>query len=198
MNVINKPKIELVPALIISAAVFIIFIILGTMLPDDIAESSLSQIKEIVSQLQGIGPAAMIFVIFMNNALKCLVVILTGFILALPPLVYLGINASLIGILISNARDSGLVLLIAGLAPHGIIEIPAFLFSSALGIGVGHQVYKYITRQESAVKFHLSYSLNFFYKWIVPALLVASLIEVFVTPGIIAGAGGNIPPVMLP
>jgi len=198
MNVTGSNKIDLVPSVIISGAVFIVFIFLGTLLPAEISSGSLSQLKEIVTQLQGMGSVALLVIIFFNNAFKCMIVIFTGIVLGLPPVVYIGINASLIGMLIANSQGIGPAVLIAGLAPHGIIEIPAFLFSAALGIAVGQQAYKFITRQESAVRMHLRYSLNFFFKWIVPALLIASLIEVFVTPAVIAQVGGNTPPVLLP
>ncbi len=198
MNVITSKKIELLPAVLVSTAVFITFIFLGSILPEEISDASLAQVKELVSRLEGIGPFALLVAIFMDNALKCLIVIMTGFILGLPPVIYVGINASLIGILISNSQDIGPAVLLAGIGPHGIIEIPAFLFSAALGIAIGRQVFKFLMRQESSARLHLSYALNFFYKWIIPALLLASIIEVFVTPGVIAAVGGNASPVIVP
>jgi stage II sporulation protein M len=198
MNVITSKKIELLPSIFVVLAVFAAFIFLGTRLPKEVSDASLAQLTEVVSWMKAAGPVASLLSLFLMNTLECFIIIMTGLIIGLPPVISISINASMLGILIANSPDVGPAVLLAGILPHGIIEIPAFLFSAALGIAVGRQVFKFLMREESSARIHLAYALNFFYKWIIPALLLASIIEVFITPGIVLTAGGNGSSMILP
>ena len=190
MNLIQNRKIRLLPHLLISAFVFILFIYLGTLLPTDASDDTMSQLAEMVTQLANLGPIPLTIVIFLNNAFKCLLIILLGVLVGIPSIAYVSINASVIGILIANWPGDAYLTLIAGLLPHGIIEIPLLLLSAAFGLSIGQEVLKFITRQESAVRTQLSSCLRFYYKWIILLLFVAAVIEVFITPQIIALVGG--------
>jgi len=66
------------------------------------------------------------------------------------------------------------VLVLASLLPHGIIEIPIMLMSSALGMS-------FATREISK-SFIYNDCLNFFIKFIIPAVLLAAFIEAYITP----------------
>jgi len=190
MNLIQNRKINLLPHVLISVFVFVLFIYMGTLLPVDSSDDTMSQLTEMVTQLANLGPIPLAVVIFLNNAFKCLLVILLGILLGIPSIAFVSVNASIIGILISNWPGDAYLTLIAGLLPHGIIEIPMLLLSAAFGLSIGQEVLRFITRQESAVRIQLSNCLRFYYRWIILLLVVAALIEVFVTPQIIALVGG--------
>jgi stage II sporulation protein M len=186
-----QPKINLLPYLIISSIVFIMFIFVGTRLPSDVTSELMSQIEESLSPLASMGPLSLITVIFINNTLKCLVIIISGILLGLPSLAFICINAVTVGMLTAYLGTStSLMVMIAALAPHGIIEIPLLVVSTAMGLAIGSETLKFLTRQKSTIKSHYIYSLKIYLKWMLALFLLAALIEVLLTPIIISLAGG--------
>jgi len=111
------------------------------------------------SQLQGIGeladsidqsdnPALMMFiVIFINNAVKSIFIIYLGALFGVLPFLFLTVNGMVIGYLLQNVMNEHggaymLELVIKGLLPHGIIEIPAIIVASAYGLRFGALIWK--------------------------------------------------------
>ena len=134
-----------------------------------------------------LGPFSLIGFIFLNNAVKSLLVILLGVILGLPSMLFVLVNGYVIGTVTAAVLSKlGCGVLIASLAPHGIIEIPAVLLASGLGVQVGHAMLLRFTGQRHEVRNVLECGLKIYVRWILPALLVASVIEVLVTPLFIA------------
>lgn len=187
----NKLKINLIPHIIIASVVFIIFIFIGTRLPSEVAEDLISQLGESLSPLASMGSVPLIAVIFLNNALKCLFIILSGILLGLPPLLFISINAVTVGMLAAYLGSSAsLAVIISALAPHGIIEIPLLVFSAALGFAIGAEALKYIMRQRSSVKAYYVYCWKVYLKWMLALFLLAAVIEVLLTPLVVSLAGG--------
>ena len=185
-------KINLYPHLLIAAGVLGLFIFLGTRLPPDIATETIAALQDSLNPLETVGGLPLLLFIFLNNAIKCLLAIVLGVFLGLPTLVFLCFNGIAVGLLSSALVPKvGLGVIIASLAPHGIIEIPMLIFTSALGLSIGAETLKYITRQGSMTKMQLVYSLQLYLKWGLISLLVASLVEVFITPQVVSWVGGS-------
>jgi stage II sporulation protein M len=122
-------------------------------------------------------------------------IVFLGIVLGIPPVIFVCYNAYTIGSLVAAlGPELGYGTVIASLVPHGIIEIPVLVFSTALGLSIGAEVWKYLTRQQSQVKKQLVFSLKIYFKWLMLALFVAAIIEVFVTP-LIVSSSGFIPPI---
>lgn len=142
--------------------------------------------------LDMINPFVLFLLIFINNAIKTLAVIGLGILLAIPPVLFIGINGFVLGSVISWSKSlQGLAYTAAAIAPHGVIEIPMLVLATALGLMVGLESLKWARRRESRVKSQLSSSLKLYLKVVLPGLAVAALIEVLVTPwvvGLVAGA----------
>jgi stage II sporulation protein M len=195
INQAQSKKIKLLPYIILAAVVFIVFIAIGFMIPGETIQQVIGELQETIQLLEGLGPAALVMVIFLNNAIKCLFVILLGIIIGLPSAFFICFNAATIGMLAAALGPQlGYNTFILSLLPHGIIEIPVLIISAALGLSIGAEVWKFIIRQKSQVKQQLKFSLVFYARWLILALLVAAIIEVFVTP-LIMSSGGFIPPI---
>lgn len=69
------------------------------------------------------------------------------------------------------------LVVIAALAPHGIIEIPVVLACSAIGMA-------YASRE--GFNYSFSEISNFFIKRIIPIIMIAAFIETYITPVIIS------------
>ncbi|MEM2914732.1 MAG: stage II sporulation protein M, partial [Candidatus Bathyarchaeia archaeon] len=98
-------------------------------------------LKEIFGEELGtVSPLYLFGFIFINNTIKSFLVIPFGTLLAIPPLLFIFSNGFLIGILsysLVQTHQMGLEFLLAGTLPHGIIELTAVFWSSAIGLRVG-------------------------------------------------------------
>ncbi|WP_410772640.1 stage II sporulation protein M [Fontibacillus sp. BL9] len=180
----------------ISLLLFTIGILLGAAGSESIArlvEPQLESLRGYSRQLsQSPVPELSFFkFIFLNNAVKSVAVILLGALLGLFPAIFLLMNGMVLGLVVSLAASQGenlFELIVLGLLPHGIIEIPAILIASAFGLQFGYLVLKGVgelgarDRGDRTVKwgeFLTSAGRGAF--WIVVFLLVAAVIESTVT-----------------
>lgn len=110
-------------------------------------------------QLKGLGQLAemidnssnptltMIIFIFLNNAIKSILVMYLGALFGILPFFFLVVNGMVIGYLLKMSADlhgGGYVaeLVLKGLLPHGILEIPAIIIACAYGMRFGVLVLK--------------------------------------------------------
>jgi len=130
------------------------------------------------------NPLEVFGIIFLNNALKSLVSLLSGFFFGIFPLFFILINGYMIGIVVFvKGSEVGFETILLTLLPHGILEIPAVVLASAYGMRLGHLFYRKVFRGEqadigSAVKFFLKK----FGRIVVPILFAAAFVETFITP----------------
>ncbi|WP_246188208.1 stage II sporulation protein M [Paenibacillus tengchongensis] len=127
--------------------------------------------------------------IFMNNSIKSVLIIYLGALFGVLPAFFLLINGAVIGYLIHLSLLQGqdlFELIIKGLLPHGVIEIPALLIACALGLQFGGTVaarlFSANTRDETSrsltamLKRTVTGSL-----WVVVMMLIAAVIESTIT-----------------
>ncbi|WP_246096677.1 stage II sporulation protein M [Paenibacillus sinopodophylli] len=110
-------------------------------------------------QLEGLGKIAemiddssnptltMFIFIFLNNAVKSIVIMYLGAMLGILPIFFLVVNGMVIGYLLKATADLHggayvFELIVKGLLPHGILEIPAIIIACAYGMRFGVLVLK--------------------------------------------------------
>ena len=148
-------------------------------------EGLLSQLGAVLEPLASTGNLSLILllIIFINNAIKALMLIFLGVLLGLPPMLFIGLNAFILGGLGSALESvNGWRYAVASFVPHGVIEIPVILLATALSLTVGMESARWLVQKESRVKSQLSDGLKVYVRWILPGLAIAAVIEVFVTP----------------
>ena len=147
----------------------------------------LSEFRDLFAGFAELTRTELAAFIFVNNAVKSFVFMILGLALGTLPAFFLLINGGVIGFVINLTNVTiGPAFLFAALVPHGILEIPALLYGAALGFKVGSQVWKRIRKQKSFVKESLTRGVKSFLRVVLPMLLLAALIEAFVTPEVIA------------
>lgn len=123
--------------------------------------------------------------IFFNNALSLLFVSLGGLFFGIFPIVSIFSNGFILGIVgLESIRNFSLFFYLIGILPHGIIEIPVFILSSAIGLKFGYLfLNKLLKKQISwlAIRKEISMAFDFYLKILLPLLLLAAVIEIFVT-----------------
>lgn len=103
--------------------------------------------------------------------------------LGIVPLLSAAFNGLVIGLAGYNILPGeGLTFFVLGVLPHGILEVPLLLLSTAIGIKVGFGTLKKILGRESFFKENLKNGLKFYGIVILPLTLLTAFIEVFITP----------------
>jgi len=146
------------------------------------ADLLLKRIMEMVEPVVGMSSFGQFLFILLNNAFVLFLVIVFGLVLGIFPLLVLFANAALLGVVAFFAKTmfSWSVFFLATL-PHGIIEVPALILASAVGYRLGQVVFNRIFKKQGSVKSELNLALIFFLKVIFPFLVLAALVEVFIT-----------------
>jgi len=178
----------LIRNLILATSIFFASLVVGALVGQNLVEGLLSELGTVVGPLASTGSLSLILllIIFINNAVKALGLVFLGILLGLPPILFIGLNAFILGGL-GSALESvyGWRYAVASFVPHGVIEIPAILLATALSLTVGMESARWLVRKDSQVRLQLSNALKVYVRWILPGLAVAAIIEVLVTPLVI-------------
>lgn len=175
---------------IFMSILFIFSLIIGYIIAiiyPQIASISLEDIAKLAEMVKGLSLIQIFLIIFINNTIKSLFILVSGFIFGIIPLLFIAYNGYFLGIVCHKIiLEKGFLYLFAGLLPHGIIEIPMVLLSGAIGLRLGIQMFATIKGQNISLKNELSEGLKLFFYYIAPLLFFAAIIETFVTSAIIS------------
>ena len=175
--------------ILIVAGIFIISFMAGLLLSlQDIglSENYLDMLKNSFGWIKDLNPIAIMLVIFLNNALKSLLSLVLGAGFGLIPVLFVGGNGLLLGLLVSLVlKQEGFLFVLAAILPHGIIELPMILISAGLGLRLGYFMYISLKGEKKDMRFELIESLRIYLRIIMPLLFVSAIIETFVTPLIV-------------
>ena len=124
--------------------------------------------------------------LFLNNLQAMTLSVLYGFIpfLFLPAL-SLGVNSVILGVLVAYYSNNSfsLLVLLAGILPHGIFELPALFLSLGAGLCLCKNINAYIRKNEKGVMKPLLLNiLRTVCILVLPLLAVAAVMETYVTP----------------
>lgn len=181
---------ELRPFLITALLLFALGIIAGTLLAGHSTFAGL-KINE------SLGGFAQMFInlprpllalmIFANNAVKTLLVIVLGIAFAIVPFVFILVNGVAIGVVLHLATESkGLAYSMLAIVPHGLFELPGVLSGAAIGVMLGSKAIKRLFRKsEFKVGSELSRAVKIFISTIVPLLLIGAITEAYLTAAIL-------------
>ena len=136
-------------------------------------------------------------IIFQSNLYNCTTAILLGVLLGVVP-IYIGIyNGILMGTVInfSSKMHNGVIKFILAVLPHGIIEIPIMFISIGIGLRMGSNIISFLRAhlrsdgkkldRKIRLMQELKQSIGLYVRWILPGLLIAAVIEAYITPLII-------------
>lgn len=124
-------------------------------------------------------------IIFDKNTVATSLNILLGPFLGLFPMFSLLFNGYLIGGVVSALYKSyGYLYILKGILPHGMFEIPAYIYSSFLGFKLSYKAVKHSFRGVEFTGIYLEYLWREV-KIIVPILLIAAFTEAFITSSLL-------------
>ncbi len=146
----------------------------------------LNELAQFIKTQDLSGPQLALFILF-NNAIKAAMVLVLGAGLGVVPMLFLGVNGALLGLVVANVvEEHGAMLAIAGLVPHGVLEIPAVLIAAGFGLRLGHEAGQRLLGRASEFGPWWRLGLRTYVRVVLPLLVVAAIIEVTVTPWLAA------------
>lgn len=175
-----KPYMVASVLLIVAGA---IFGIVSSRYSPEIAGVRSEALKEFSRLFLGLSKPYLALAIFLNNGLKTLAVIVLGTFGGILPLIFLLVNGYVLGLVLhASLQSRGLFVFFLAIAPHGLFELPAILLGTSIGLRLGAQaIRRLLGKEEIALGREVARGLRFFVTVIVPMLLLAALIEAFVT-----------------
>lgn len=136
------------------------------------------------TELDTSAPSLLPWQIFFNNLKVCLILFIGGMTFGAVTLFVLISNGYVIGSISGvMLRGYDVSVFAATIVPHGVFEIAAILMASALGLQTGRSLYLDAQGRDDAGATCLWYGTRFFLV-VVPLLIIAALMETFVTPEI--------------
>ena len=149
------------------------------LLTEDIG--ALDELAELLSPF----PQIVVFIfIFLKNVTAILISFILSPIFCLVPIMALIINGGVMGLISTSVvQQESIGYLLAGLLPHGVLELPAFIMGEAVALSFGAAVTLAIFKKEKRELVLPSLKRNLRYLIIALILLLpAAIIETYVTP----------------
>ena len=181
---------ELRPYLIASIIFFAVGAVIGAAAASrfpGLADHFGDSITGFLKTFRGLPKPQLAAAIFLNNSVKTLAAILLGLAIGIVPALFLIVNGLVLGaVVLLSSQSRGVWPSLVSILPHGVIELAGVFLGTAIGLMLGDVVLKRLLRKSDAkIKPALNLALRFYAIVIVPILLVAALIEAFVTTALI-------------
>lgn len=175
--------------LAVSAGVFLLGIAAGyavLLSGDPVAEQLIEAVKNgVFADIVGDAPAVVAAKIFLNNLQACILLFLGGATFGLLTFFILLSNGLIIGVFVGEiAERLGPFGLAVGLIPHGIFELPALFIAAALGFSLARSLLGDLSGAGDAAAEATRLG-GLFLRAVVPLLLVAAVVEAFITPALL-------------
>lgn len=178
-----------------TAAAFGVLALLGFaagMLFPDMAQQTLQNFAAQVEQLgltADVPQSQLMLTLFFNNITAALLSMLYGIVPFLPlSALALGTNALMLGAFAAIYQQQGLGLgvYLLGILPHGIFELTALVLSCALGLLICRTGSERLLKKSDVPFFRRTLDcIRVFLSFAVPLLLLAALIEAYITPALL-------------
>ncbi len=171
-----------------ATAVFIVSFIAGVLISvkyPDVSENVLKLLKDAFGGITALDPFGMMIAIFKNNLQSSFIALLGGLVIGIVPFAIAVVNGLILGIVVElSLKTKGAFFVIAAILPHGIIELPMVLISVGIGFRLGHAAYLSVLRLKTIQELlnEIKQGIIFYFKIIAPLLLLAAIIESYVTP----------------
>lgn len=173
---------------IASAGIFIFSFFIGLLISaknPDAAENLLGMLKETFGSITSLEPFGRMLEIFKNNVRNSFMALIFGLGFGIVPFFFVVVNGIVLGILVEFfLKKQGIIFVISAILPHGIIELPMVLMSVGIGFRLGHITYLSMIHQKTMHELlnELKQGVIFYFKIIVPLLLLAAIVESYITP----------------
>jgi stage II sporulation protein M len=180
---------RLAPMFLICLAGFCFSLWAGFQLGDSISMEVLEEFMGSLPNLENFDITMIFLFIVFNNVFKSFLWMVLGALGSFPPLFFAVLNGFFLGnFSYGTSMEYSLAFTAAALLPHGIIEIPTILLSSAAGMALGYALINRL-RGRGSLRTEFGKALRLFVTKIVPLLVISAVIEVTLTPMLVVFLG---------
>lgn len=180
---------RLAPMFLICLAGFCFSLWAGFQLGDSISMEVLEEFMGSLPNLENFDITMIFLFIVFNNVFKSFLWMVLGVLGSFPPLFFAVLNGFFLGnFSYGTSMEYSLAFTAAALLPHGIIEIPTILLSSAAGMALGYALINRL-RGRGSLRTEFGKALRLFVTKIVPLLVISAVIEVTLTPMLVVFLG---------
>lgn len=170
-----------VSLLVVSLLIFFLGFFLGFFSAHAL-KGVVEELANLFNPLVSLPPPMLVMAILANNILKTFVYMILGVLFAIPPVLFILANGFILGATsFFVVEEVGVLFLLVGLLPHGVLEVPAMLLSCALGIEIGLSIIRRIRGRDVDVGNVITSRIKAYFKIVAPLLILAAFVEVYVT-----------------
>ena len=173
-------------SLAVISVIFVLSLVSGYLFAFQMESMASSFVNQTFQQFEFVGDLEhyeLFAFIFANNSLKAFASMILGMGFGIIPVLFVVLNGVIIGIVVAVIGSKmGMLVTLALLIPHGILEIPAILISTSYGLDLGIASFRRLRGEDVDLNEALIKNLKKFVRIPLPMLLVAALIETYITP----------------
>jgi len=174
------------PFLFSAGIIYLFFIFYGYFFaqnsPPQQLQLILDQLESFTSPIKNLPSFSQFLFILLNNSVTLFFTLILGVGFGIFPFLVLLFNGMILGILFYISKVS---LFFCGILPHGVFEIPALIIGSGVGLKLGNATFERIFKKKGNLKEEIEIALRVYLKILFPLLVIAGLVEVFITGKII-------------
>jgi stage II sporulation protein M len=175
------------PYFLMSVAIFAVGVVLGIIAVNyhaGLAKRLEQTLVGFVDNFRGLSKPQLAAAIFVNNTVKSAAAIILGLLVGILPVFFLLANGVALGAIVYISLGTrGIWQSTMTIIPHGILELPAVLLATSIGLMLGSYAIKRLTsKTDVTLRDELVGAIKFFCAVIVPVLFVAALVEAYLTP----------------
>src|SRR5208283_4208256 len=176
----------------LAAAIYTIGFIFGLVVHSSWLNSQIQDLANSASQARTLSTFGLFLFILRNNLTSLLISFVLGPVLLIFPVLSLFENGAILSLVgLDVTRSVSVWVFLAGILPHGIIELPAFVIGAAASMSFSFTLLRAILNKGHRPEIESSFRQNLMWLGIAGLMLVpAAFIEAFITPLAIKAAGG--------
>ena len=173
------PERALIPYLQILTLIFTTAFLAGIFAPPPARQQVTEAFQLVSGQYRDLAGGTLFFFILLHNVMASLLLLATGLLFGIIPILSVGFNGFFLGVLYRQAVElAGYAKATLKVSPHGIFEIPALLFAASYGLWLGTAVLRRIRGKESTpLGAAINHAFERYFIVVFPLLVVAAAIE---------------------
>ena len=170
-----------VPYLLALGVLFAATFLGGMFAPPSVRQQVTDALQVVGEQYRDLAGGTLFFYILIHNVMASLLLLASGLLYGIVPVLAVGSNGFVLGVLYSQeALVAGYSKAAMKVVPHGIFEIPALLFTASYGLWLGIRSIRRIRGKEDApLRVPLNHAFERYFVVVFPLLVMAAAVETF-------------------
>ena len=170
-----------VPYLLALGVLFAATFLGGMFAPPSVRQQVTDALQVVGEQYRDLAGGTLFFYILIHNVMASLLLLASGLLYGIVPVLAVGSNGFVLGVLYSQeALVAGYSKAAMTVVPHGIFEIPALLFTASYGLWLGIRSIRRIRgKEDDPLRGTVNHAFERYFVVVFPLLVMAAAVETF-------------------